>query len=176
LAGKKVKCPRCSGLVAIPAAQTAIQKAKVVPGDPEDEIDEVEPLREAPDAAPVRKWPCPECGRKIAVTATRCKFCQSEVEPGDEREVGRRDRDSRFEPCPRCEASDPKKVKMTWWGSFYGAALFHVVRCRECGYSYNGRSGGSLTIPTIFFTVIPAIGIAALIGLIIYLLKSRGHL
>jgi phage FluMu protein Com len=170
LAGKTVKCPRCSHLIEIPAPQNVGTQTA-----PDEEITEVEPLMEEGENVPVRKHPCPECGRKIAVTATRCPFCQSKVEPGEvlEEVEGRR---SRYVPCPNCDAPNPKKIKMTWWGSFYGAALFHVVRCRECGYSYNGRSGGSLVIPMVFFTVIPAIGIAAVLGLIVYLLKIKNYL
>ena len=54
----------------------------------------------------------------------------------------------------------------TPWGSFYGPALFNHVRCPECRYAYNGRTGRSNLIPAIIFVTIPALIIAGLLGFI----------
>ena len=67
-------------------------------------------------------------------------------------------------------------MKWTPWGSYYGPALFTHVRCPECGYTYNGRTGHSNLIPIIIFVTIPVLGIAGLIGYILYILHERGRL
>jgi len=77
-----------------------------------------------------------------------------------------------FVPCPRCGAEDPKKVKWTAWGSFYGPAMFHHVRCRDCGYKYNGRSGRSNLLPAIIFLAIPILLIAGILGVLGFILYT----
>ncbi len=76
-----------------------------------------------------------------------------------------------FRPCPRCGAEGPKRVLWTPWGSFYGPALFHHVRCRECRYAYNGRTGRSNLLWAMIFVTIPSLIIAGLltfIGFVLY--------
>ncbi len=76
--------------------------------------------------------------------------------------------------CPKCRCTDVEKVRWTPWGSFFGPALFNHVRCTECGYAYNGKTGGSNLIPAIFFVVIPLI-LIGLIGWFIFdLLQEKG--
>ena len=67
---------------------------------------------------------------------------------------------------------------MLWtaWGSFYGPAMFTHVCCPDCNYRYNGKTGGSNLIPAILFFTAPLIGILAIIGAVVYILYSRGHL
>ena len=62
---------------------------------------------------------------------------------------------------------------MTWtpWGSFYGPALFNHVRCRECGFGYNGLTGKSNLIPAIFFVTVPAV---LIVGILVALLWVLG--
>jgi len=67
-------------------------------------------------------------------------------------------------------------VKWTFWGSFYGPAMFTHVRCPECDYAHTGRTGGSNLIPAIVFVAVPLIGILALFGVIIYIFVARGRL
>ncbi len=76
-----------------------------------------------------------------------------------------------FRPCPRCGAEGPKRVLWTPWGSFYGPALLHHVRCRECKCAYNGRTGRSNLLWAIIFVTIPSLIIAGLltfIGFVLY--------
>lgn len=107
---------------------------------------------------------------------------EDEDERDDRRD--RRDRDERddrrggkrlaYKPCPRCGCTDATKIVWTFWGSFYGPAMFNHVRCRDCGYAYNGRSGRSNLIPAIIFVTIPAVLIAGIIGFLILVLKNAG--
>jgi ssDNA-binding Zn-finger/Zn-ribbon topoisomerase 1 len=78
-----------------------------------------------------------------------------------------------FKPCPRCGAEGAQRVMFTPWGSFYGPALFNHVRCPECRYAYNGRSGGSNLIPAILFVAIPLLLMAAIIGYVVLLIIPR---
>jgi hypothetical protein len=79
---------------------------------------------------------------------------------------------SKYEPCPRCEATGATKVKWTPWGSFYGPAMFTHVRCPECGYAYNGKTGGSNLIPAIIFVTVPTVGILGILGFLAYFLYT----
>jgi len=78
-----------------------------------------------------------------------------------------------FKPCPRCGAEGAKRVLFTPWGSFYGPALFNHVRCPECRYAYNGRSGGSNLIPAILFVTVPLVLMAAIICYLALLIIPR---
>lgn len=165
--GKKVKCPRCAHPITMPARQPAAASDKG--------ITEVEPLPE-PKTPKAETRSCPECGKKIAATAVQCRYCKADLagaEESEEEEPVRRK--SKYKPCPQCGGNDPKKVLVTWWGSFYGPKLFTHVRCRDCGYAYNGKTGRSNLIPAILFVTIPAILILGLIGLILYVFHSRGY-
>jgi hypothetical protein len=59
-------------------------------------------------------------------------------------------------------------VAFTWWGSVYGPAMFCHVRCRDCGYAYNGRTGRSNLIPAVIFVTIPAVLILLILGFIAF--------
>jgi predicted Zn finger-like uncharacterized protein len=123
------------------------------------------------------KVPCPRCEHLVAVPgeagaeeimeakpaarkAVRRPVQAADVEPDEDAPPVRQ---GDFEPCPRCGAEDPKRVKWTPWGSFYGPLLFNHVRCRKCKYAYNGRTGGSNLIWAILCVTIPLIAIAGLL-------------
>jgi hypothetical protein len=95
------------------------------------------------------------------LTARKCRFCRTWLDEDDEDEDRPR---SYFVPCPRCGAGSAQRVIFTFWGSFYGPAMFHHVRCPNCGYAYNGRTGRSNLLPAIAFVTIPAVGILAVLG------------
>jgi len=67
-----------------------------------------------------------------------------------------------------------ERVTWTPWGSFYGPALFTHVRCRECGYGYNGRTGRSNLVPAIFMVAIPLVLIIAIVVGLLYVLDIFG--
>jgi predicted Zn finger-like uncharacterized protein len=89
------------------------------------------------------------------------------------RRRGRRGRDkdaSEYVPCPQCGAEGATRVLWTFWGSFYGPAMFSHVRCPDCGATYNGRTGGSNIVPAVIFFTVPLVLICAIIGFVIFLI------
>ena len=71
---------------------------------------------------------------------------------------------SPFKACPRCGGRTAERVVWTAWGSFYGPALLHHVRCLGCGYKYNGRNGRSNFVPAAIFVAVPLLLIVAILG------------
>ena len=79
-----------------------------------------------------------------------------------------------YKPCPKCGATGAERVNWTPWGSFFGPALFHHVRCPQCGYAYNGKTGKSNIIPVVVFIAVPLV-LIILLGWYVYgLLDQRG--
>lgn len=135
-------------------------------------------LRVRPELAG-KRVKCPKCGKPVQVPAEEEELVElvavdEDEEPEEEEEEERpRGKPSKYKSCPQCGAKGARKVKWTWWGSFYGPAMFTHVRCPECGYAYNGRTGGSNLIPAILFVAVPLMGILALIGVIAYIVVTR---
>lgn len=181
MAGKKIKCPRCAHVVAIPAKATEpVTLEEVV--EPEERVT----AKPAPktQAKPATTKPCPECGERIPVEARKCRYCKAvadeEVEELDEAEDEEEEdtpskKRSKYKPCPRCGEVGAKRVVWTAWGSFYGPAMFTHVRCPECGYKYNGKSGRSNLIPAIIFVSVPLIIILAIFGVLIWYIHHLGY-
>jgi hypothetical protein len=129
---------------------------------------------------------CPRCARLIKVGGAHEAVTPrkpppetvAEVEPIDdadfEDEPVRRRR-SRYEPCPRCGAEDPRKVPFTFWGSFYFTRLFSHVRCPECGYAYNGRTGRSNIVPAVVCVSVMALAILGVLGFIVWFIYKQGY-
>src|SRR2546425_887780 len=99
-AGRKMKCPRCANVIAIPTSPAAVADKTT-------------------QAAP--KW-----GKRVLATAKKCRFCRADltaVKTGDVAEAAdakKRKKSSKYKPCPQCQAVGAKPVKWTPWGSFYG--------------------------------------------------------
>jgi len=136
-------------------------------------------LRVRPELAG-KRVKCPKCGKPVQVPAEEEELVElvavdEEEEPEEEEEEEERPqrKSSKYKPCPQCGAKGARKVKWTAWGSFYGPAMFTHVRCPECDYAYNGRTGGSNLIPAILFVAVPLMGILALIGVIVYIVVTR---
>ncbi len=188
-AGKKVKCPRCASPVEVPHPATA-EIEEIVEVDATEAVVPATAIRlvapAVPEVAPVDRDSeptrttrgCSECGARIPANARRCPKCRADLEDGDEAPPRTRKK-SRYKPCPRCGATDPRKVSFTWWGSIYGPALFSHVRCLECDYAYNGRTGRSNLVPAIIFVTIPAVLILLLLGflgfVVIAVMNSPHH-
>jgi predicted Zn finger-like uncharacterized protein len=139
-----------------------------------------------------KKVKCPKCGATVPVPAaevedevlegvavTAAPAARKAARPKAEDDEPEPDEDAPrvskkgFVPCPRCGAEGPRKVKWTPWGSFYGPAMFNHVRCVECGYKYNGKSGRSNLIPAIIFMSIPILLIAGIVVFMVMLVMSR---
>ena len=165
LAGTEVKCPRCAVAVSVPAAE--LEEA------PLEAVQAAAPTPQRAAAVPTR--PCPECGQRISTTARKCRHCGAFLEDEDADgppEVV----SSPYVPCPRCHAPGPEKVIFTFWGSFYGPALFHHVKCLECGYKYNGKTGGSNLHWAIIFVTVPAILLLLIFGCVGFMIFApRGR-
>jgi predicted RNA-binding Zn-ribbon protein involved in translation (DUF1610 family) len=185
--GKQLKCPRCAAVLTVPSTPAAAPDARAQvrpavratppPASPAAGATAgpgEQPATVLPASASGRR--CPRCGEKISAGANRCRYCRAWLDEDEEqepREQRRRRRD--FKPCPRCGARHAERVTWTPWGSFYGPALFTHVRCRECGYGYNGRTGRSNLLPAIFMVAIPLILIIAIVfGLLHVILSGRG--
>jgi predicted RNA-binding Zn-ribbon protein involved in translation (DUF1610 family) len=148
-AGKDMRCPRCSATVAVPeAGETLVEVAEAQPAEPPT------------DAGPTKA--CPSCGKRIVLSARKCRYCRTWLDDDEE------DDDDRprtyFKPCPRCGERDAERVVFTFWGSFYGPALLTHVRCRNCGNTFNGKTGRSNLLWVILFVTIPALGIVTILG------------
>ena len=170
MAGMKIKCPRCSQVVSVPPRE--VETLEEV-----SSVEEITANPQKPKKAPAGTRPCPACGERISLTARRCRHCQADVEDDEDEEeidVSIRKR-SKYKPCPRCGEIGAKRVMWTFWGSFYGPALFTHVRCPECGYAYNGKSGRSNLIPAIVFVTIPLLIILAIFGTLGWYIHHQGY-
>ena|SRR5438132_4298869 len=159
LAGKEIKCPRCSAPVSVPA-EDQVEVVSV------DAVQAEAPAPTRPAAVPAR--PCPECGKRIPTSARKCRYCGTLVEDEEEDEPPELTT-SPYVPCPKCNAPGPEKVVFTFWGSFYGPALLSHVRCQECGYCFNGKTGGSNLLPAIVFVTIPALLILLILAGLVWM-------
>jgi DNA-directed RNA polymerase subunit M/transcription elongation factor TFIIS len=182
MAGKKIKCPRCAHIVAIPAKGTAAVVTLEEVVEPEERVT-AKPESKT-QAKPATTRPCPKCGERIPVEARKCRYCKAviaeeEVEELDEAEDEEEDapakKHSKYKPCPRCGEVGAKRVVWTAWGSFYGPAMFTHVRCPECGCKYNGKSGRSNLIPAIIFVSLPLLFILAIFGVLIWYIHHLGY-
>src|SRR5262245_34755307 len=193
-AGKKVKCPKCQAAIVVPEAEEEVTAE--VADDRDDRDDRKDRIADAParkrkPVARLRDEDDEEDDRRESVREGRKRARGREDEEEDDRDrkkdkrKRRRDEEDddrrrpgkkKYEPCPRCGEEDAKKVTWTWWGSFYGPAMFNHVRCLGCGHCYNGRTGGSNAIPATIFFVVPLLLILAIIGGIFYMLIDRGVL
>lgn len=163
-AGQQVKCPRCQAMVTMPAeglVEVAIMEDLPASASPSP----VGITREQPATATGPTRACPECGKPISVNARKCRYCKAWLsDQNDDDEVYR----GQYAPCPNCRATGATRIVFTFWDSFYGPALFNHVRCPDCGYAYNGKTGRSNLIPAILFVTVPALGILIILGLLVY--------
>jgi hypothetical protein len=153
-AGKKMKCPRCAKIVSIPekaADDEVIEEVDVVEEEAEEAPAQLFDFDESADPGPQKKRAVQEPARPRGKTW------------------------GKYMPCPHCNGREAKKIKWTWWGSFYGPRMFTHVRCIDCGYCFNGKTGDSNLIPAIIFVIVPLVLIIILLGFIYVTLQRTGH-
>lgn len=56
--------------------------------------------------------------------------------------------------CPRCRSPYVNKATFTWWGGLVGPLIIPEVKCATCGNSFNGKTGGSLTVAIAIYLVV----------------------
>lgn len=149
-AGKKLRCPRCKATMNVPDVQT--EQPGTIPDDP--------PLLP---------------GDEVTTTPT---YEPAEMDVDLDRPRQRRQEEedefaSEWRECPRCGAGESERVLWTFWGSFYGPAMFNHVKCPECGTTYNGVTGRSNFIPALIFVTIPVLLIMGLLGVITWMILAR---
>ena len=70
-------------------------------------------------------------------------------------------------PCPRCGYGLSEPVKFTWWGGLLGPKLLSHVRCTNCRYAFNGKTGRSNTTGIVVYTVVLAV-IGLIVGIVLF--------
>ncbi len=155
---KTVSCPHCGDKVSKALAATVVEEA----------VQAATPKSRRPVGQETQ--PCPQCGKLISVQARKCKYCRAWIDEEEVEEI-----ESEYVPCPRCGARRSQRVVFTFWGSFYGPALFTHVQCPECRYKYNGKTGRSNLIPAIIFVTVPLLLILTIIAGLAVLVIRLGH-
>ena len=56
--------------------------------------------------------------------------------------------------CPNCGSTYATKQGYTFWGGMLGPAIFHSVKCNNCGTAYNGKTGKSNTTAIVIYVVV----------------------
>jgi len=175
----EIICPACkrefrftdrSGLETVPCPHCGDQVSKDLGTIVADEAVQATKVKSRPAIAE-QTQACPKCGKLISIKARKCKYCRAWLDEGDEGEEVYSD----YVPCPRCGARGAERVVFTFWGSFYGPALFTHVQCPKCYYKYNGKTGRSNLIPAIIFVLVPLLLILAVIGGVVFLAISLGR-
>jgi DNA-directed RNA polymerase subunit RPC12/RpoP len=154
---KTVPCPHCGDEVSKDQAATIVEEA----------VQATKPTSRTKAGEGTQR--CPQCGKIIPVQARKCKFCRTWIDEEEEEPI-----ETEYAPCPRCGARQSRRVVFTFWGSFYGPALFTHVQCPKCHYKYNGKTGRSNLIPAILFVMVPLIGILVIIGGLVVLVIRLG--
>jgi ribosomal protein S27E len=157
-AGKKIKCPGCKEVLALPAASTAVQPAKAP--------QQAAAVRKAP---PVPKRP-PVDDEDDDIAEITEAVEDDEDEEEEERKPRKRRKRKRgdWADCPYCYApGKAKRVSWTLWGGALGPWMFSHVRCRECGKCYNGKTGKSNDVAIAIY-----LGISVLLGLMLGLVGT----
>ncbi|MCS7047090.1 MAG: zinc-ribbon domain-containing protein [Gemmataceae bacterium] len=145
--GTKIRCPKCRRVFVQPDEEPALAEP----------AEDVENGDEAITARPSAK-------RRVVDQVEEVEEADEVAEVDDQDVPRRRKTQSRWHPCPKCGSSNIQKVIWTVWGSFYGPALLSHVRCVDCGYTYNGRTGRSNIVAATLFVSVPLLGVLAILG------------
>jgi len=174
----EIICPACKkefrftdrgGLESVPCPHCGDQVSKDLGTIVAEESAEATKVKSRP-ATGDQTQRCPQCGKPIPIRARKCKYCRAWLDEDMEVEEVHSD----YVPCPRCGTRGAERVVFTFWGSFYGPALFTHVQCPKCYYKYNGKTGRSNLIPALVFVLVPLLLILAVIGGVVFLAISLG--
>jgi DNA-directed RNA polymerase subunit M/transcription elongation factor TFIIS len=172
--GKSIKCPQCSKVVRV---EEPLEEAPLLDDDP-PQLKPARPRRAAPrdededDDRPRRR-------KRVDDEGDDDDEGEGEGDEGQEKRPKKKR--GKYVPCPSCGGRDASRVIWTFWGSFYGPAMFTHVRCPDCGTKYNGRNGRSNLIPAVIFVMIPLMFIGLIfvaLGwfVVMPMLKRKGEL
>lgn len=67
-----------------------------------------------------------------------------------------------YAACPKC-GGVAEKLRFTWWGGLIGPKILTHVKCTQCGYKYNGKTGKDNTTGIIIYSVIVGIVVVGLV-------------
>lgn len=67
-----------------------------------------------------------------------------------------------YAACPKC-GGVAEKLRFTWWGGLIGPKILTHVKCTQCGYKYNGKTGKDNTTGIIIYSVIVGILVVGLV-------------
>jgi predicted Zn finger-like uncharacterized protein len=150
-AGKKMKCPKCGKIITIPKKDDEV-------------IEDVEVVEEEPAS---EESPGNLFDFEDQLGQPRGKKEKAAQKPPEQPKGPTW---GKYIACPSCGGREAKRVKWTWWGSFYGPKLFTHVRCVDCGFAFNGKTGDSNIVPMVLFVVIPLVLLIIVLTFIVVLL------
>lgn len=69
-----------------------------------------------------------------------------------------------FLPCPKCGTTGAERLSFTWWGGLIGPKVLNHVKCPQCGYAYNGKTGRDNTSGIIVYSIVVGIVVFGLVA------------
>lgn len=66
-----------------------------------------------------------------------------------------------FASCPKCNNKNAEQLSFTWWGGILGPKILTHVKCRNCGATFNGKTGKDNTANIVIYSVV--VGLIVLI-------------
>ena len=72
--------------------------------------------------------------------------------------------------CPKCMSPNIYKPTFTWWGGMVGPALLNHRICRQCSFSFNGKTGQSNNGAIAIY-----MGVIFFIAIVLTVLSAAAH-
>jgi hypothetical protein len=69
--------------------------------------------------------------------------------------------------CPRCQCPYVSKPGFTWWGGFLGPKIIDHVKCNNCAFAFNPRTGQSITGAIVIYSVVVGVLVLVLFGVLL---------
>ena len=176
-AGKRVRCPDCSTMIEIPAADAAMD-AEIVDDNPFAAGD-IKSTGDTADAAAEDRRPCPACGEMIKSAASKCRYCGEVFDPALKKRKssggGGRSNDNSHTP-----AGPGKRLIGVLADGFAALMLMApgiglVVAGMPNDFGNQGQRGGENPTLIMMGIGLIALGALALLGLNLYLLITRSQ-